>query len=39
MGWGFKGVLMVHGDPDGGPQGPKFCKFQTSSPDPVKVEQ
>ena len=26
----------VHG---GGPQGPKLCKFQTSSPDPVKVEQ
>ena len=20
-----------------GPQGPKLCKFQTSSPDPVKV--
>ena len=25
--------------PGGGPQGPKLCKFQTSSPDPVKVEQ
>ena len=22
-----------------GPQGPKLCKFQTSSPDPVEVEQ
>ena len=28
-----------HGGPGGGPQGPKLCKFQTSSPDPVKVEQ
>ena len=26
-----------HGGPGGGPQGPKICKFQTSSPDPVKV--
>ena len=28
-----------HGGPGGGPQGPKLCKCQTSSPDPVKVEQ
>ena len=41
-GQGFRGVYMVHVAPMGaqgeGPQGPKLCKFQTSSPDPVKVE-
>ena len=42
-GRGFKGVHMVHvatmGAQGEGPQGPKLCKFQTSSPDPVEVEQ
>ena len=33
------GTCGHHGGPGGGPQGPKRCKFQTSSPDPVKVEQ
>ena len=33
------GTCGHHGGPGGGPQGPKLCKFQTSSPDPVKVEQ
>ena len=32
-------TMGAQGGPGGGPQGPKLCKFETSSPDPVKVEQ